>query len=74
MNTGLFSTVRKPLNILCGGIGGTGNRKGAGTWRNDRVITCQITGNYSTRNLCERIQGTQVEFGGGYINVQYPDC
>ena len=38
----LFSTVRKPLNIRCGGVGGTGNRKG--------VVYGEIQGDYLPDN------------------------
>ena len=43
-----------------GGIGGTGNRQGAGTRRNRRVLAGQIGSNRFSRDFRERVQGTQV--------------
>jgi hypothetical protein len=67
-----FFTGKKPINIHCGGIEGTGNRKDAGTWRNSRVLIYQITGNYFTRVLSEQMQRTQAKLNGAFINVQHP--
>ena len=45
------SLAGKPPDRYCGGIGGTGNRKYAGTWRNTG-----LAGNYFIKPIEEGVQ------------------
>jgi hypothetical protein len=73
MSAILFTAARKPYNLHChcGGIGGTGNRKDAGMWRNSRVPARQITGNDFIMVLSEQTKRIQAKLNGGYTHVQH---
>ena len=68
MNAGLFSMARKPLNILRGGIGGTGDRKGAGT---GLIQSACLPDHWQLfhQGFNGLIQRTHAKLNGGYNNV-----
>jgi hypothetical protein len=59
MNRGFCAMQSESFFTCCGGIGGTGCRDAAGSWRSSRGLARQKTGDYFTSVLSERRQKTQ---------------